>query len=127
MKLLPIVALLIGIPLAGCASGRYSPSQDIRLRTAAADGSTITGASCRLTNGEGTWFVTTPGTVSVRRDNRYLVITCTKIGDPTGIANVKPERNTAMDRGSLVTGGPLGYSYPMSPITVIMGRTELVY
>jgi hypothetical protein len=50
------------------------------------------------------------------------VITCTKTGEPAGIVNVKPDTS-----GVAVDSSHAGYSYRRTPITVIMGKTTLVY
>ncbi|MDP1645404.1 MAG: hypothetical protein Q8L71_07870 [Thiobacillus sp.] len=86
-------------------------------------------ANCKLTNNKGTWFVTSPGSVSVRRSYDDLLINCEKENQEPGLASVKSSTK-AMAFGNIIFGGVIGagvdvatgaaYDYP-TMITVLMG------
>lgn len=86
-------------------------------------------ANCKLSNNKGTWFVTSPGSVSVRRSYEDLLIDCEKDNQSPGLASVKSSTK-AMAFGNIIFGGVIGagvdmasgaaYDYP-TMITVLMG------
>lgn len=123
-----IAALLATLALTGCASIVNGNNQVISVETKS-KGEPVVGASCRLENPKGTFFVTTPGTVTVRRAYDNLAVTCEKPGIATGIASVK-SGTKAMAFGNIIFGGVIGaavdvgsgaaYDYP-TLISVDMG------
>lgn len=125
-RLLPIVFLL---PIAGCASIVDGTNQTLSVQTIAA-GHNIADAQCQLENGKGTWFVKTPGTVTVHRAYGALNLKCRKTGYQPGIATVA-SATKGMAFGNILFGGVIGagvdmsdgaaYSYP-SLITVPLGQ-----
>ena len=96
------------------------------------DGTDLDGARCEMTNDEGTWFVVTPGTVTVQRSNKDLSVVCKKTGIDVGTANVVSRTKGNMF-GNILLGGGIGaivdhnngtaYDYP-SPIKIFMGKTN---
>jgi hypothetical protein len=122
------VALL---SLAGCASITTGTTQSMSVEARTPSGEQITGANCRLVNSKGTWFVTTPGSVTIHRATMSpLSINCAKDGQQQlGVTDVKP-KSKGMTWGNLLFGGVIGVitdgvtgaaGYYPSPITVIMG------
>jgi hypothetical protein len=116
--------------LTGCASIVTGTTQPMAVETRMASGQDVTGVYCRLTNSKGTWFVTTPGTVTIHRATMSpLAVNCTKEGhEQLGVANIKP-KSKGMTWGNLLFGGVIGVitdgvtgaaGYYPSPITVIM-------
>jgi hypothetical protein len=113
--------------LTGCASIVNGSNQVISV-DARSKGQQIVGATCRLDNGKGTFFVTTPGTVTVHRAYDDMNVKCEKEGLPTGLATVKSSTKP-MAYGNILFGGVIGaavdagsgaaYDYP-SLITVLM-------
>ena len=105
-------------------------SQPLSVQTYAADGSDVDGAKCEMINDEGTWFVTTPGSTTVRRSNKDLQVVCKKPGTDAGSANVVSRTKGNMF-GNILFGGGIGaiidhnngsaYEYP-ALIRVFMGR-----
>jgi hypothetical protein len=113
--------------MTGCASIVNGNNQVVSIE-ARHKGQQVTGAACKLDNGKGTFFVTTPGTVTVHRSYDDMNVKCEKEGMQTGIAAVKSSTKP-MAFGNLIFGGVIGaaidagsgaaYDYP-SLITVIL-------
>lgn len=105
-------------------------SQALSVQTYAADGKDVEGARCEMTNDEGTWFVVTPGSTTVRRSNKDLQVVCKKPDTDVGGGNVV-SRTTGNMFGNIIFGGGIGalidhnngsaYEYP-ALIKIIMGR-----
>jgi len=116
--------------LSGCASIISGTNQPLSVQTRLTTGEEIIGANCKLENPKGTWFVTTPGTVTVHRAYDDLSINCTKAGEQPGIAAVKSSTK-GMAFGNILFGGIIGggidaatgaaYDYPPL-ITIQMGH-----
>ncbi|HEY0294622.1 MAG TPA: hypothetical protein VGC69_04705 [Bordetella sp.] len=91
-------------------------------------------ALCQLESNKGTWFVTTPGTVTIHRSYNPIHLKCTKDGVDPGIATVESSTK-GMAWGNILAGGIIGaavdmgtgsaYDYPPL-ITVLMGQTITV-
>lgn len=127
---LKAAALLLLSCLTGCASITTGTTQPMAVETRLVSGQDIIGAHCRLTNSKGTWFVTTPGTVTIHRASiAPLAIECSKDGhEQLGVSSTKP-KSKGMTWGNLLFGGVIGVitdgvtgaaGYYPSPITVIM-------
>ena len=126
-QLLVAGSLAVGL-LSGCASIVSGTNQVLSVQ-AKKGNDAITGAACTLTNNKGTWFITTPGTVTVHRAYNDLNITCKKEGIDPGVVAVK-STTKGMAFGNLLFGGLIGvavdtgsgaaYDYP-SLITINMG------
>lgn len=114
----------------GCASIVTGHNQPVSVETRA-KGAMVREASCKLENDKGTWFVTTPGSVTVRRSFADLHVRCEKDRHEPGILTVKSSTK-AMAFGNAIFGGLVGagvdiatgaaYDYP-SLITVEMGQS----
>lgn len=128
-----VVAVLSALSLQGCASIVSGATQSLSVEAKAPDGTQVTSASCKLTNDKGTWFVATPGSVSVHRSYTDLVSLCTKEGfQPTN--TVTPSSTKGMAFGNILFGGIIGggvdvatgaaYDYP-SLISVLMNPNTL--
>lgn len=125
-----VSGLLIILGLTGCASITTGTTQSISVETRMSSGQEVIGANCRLVNSKGTWFITTPGSVTIHRATMSpLDINCTKEGQrQLGVSSIKP-KSKGMTWGNLVFGGVIGVvtdsvtgaaGYYPSPITVIM-------
>ena len=134
MRILISATLLLGASfLTGCASIVNGSNQVLSVETASREGKVI-GATCELKNPKGTFFVTTPGTVTIHRAYDDLNIRCEKVGHEPGLAAVKSSTK-AMAFGNIVFGGVIGaavdagsgaaYDYP-SLITVMMGASSTI-
>lgn len=131
MKKLLLVFCALALPFiaTGCASVTGSPNQSISIQTREQAGIEVAGASCELTNDEGKWFVTTPGSVSIHRSNKDLQVSCKKSGFEPGRAAVVSDTKGAMF-GNIILGGGIGaiidhnngsaYEYP-TVIDILMG------
>lgn len=125
-----IAALTALTQIVGCASIVSGTNQSISVETRNATGA-VSGASCRLSNNKGTWFITSPGSTMVQRSFEDLSIRCDKGSEEPGLASAKSVTK-AMAFGNVIFGGPIGagvdiatgaaYDYP-ELITVFMGRT----
>lgn len=105
----------------GCASIVSGTNQVISVETVT-DAGKVDGANCKLQNDKGVYFVTTPGTVTVRRAYGDMNVSCEKDGHPTSVASVK-STTKAMMAGNILFGGLIGvgidaasgaaYDYPV--------------
>lgn len=94
----------------------------------------MAGANCKLENPKGTWFITTPGSVTIHRAYDDLSIYCTKTGEQPGLARAKSSTK-GMAFGNILFGGVIGagvdaatgaaYDYP-TLITVQLGSTATI-
>ncbi len=119
--------------LPGCATVSGSgTSQPISVQTFQSDGGELDGARCDMTNDEGTWFVITPGSTTVRKSNKDLQVVCRKTGVDVGTASVVSRTKGNM-WGNIILGGGIGavidhnngaaYEYP-GLIKIYMGRSN---
>lgn len=118
------------ITLSGCASIVSGTTQIVSVETLAPTGP-IAGATCKLENEKGVFYVTTPGTVSVRRAYGNMSVKCDKPGMPSGIASIKSSTKGMM-AGNIVFGGFIGagvdaasgaaYDYP-TVFKIMMNET----
>ena len=63
----------------GCASIVSGTNQSLSMTTSS-DGVDVQGATCQLDNDKGSWSVTTPGSVTVRRSFKDLRLACSLAG-----------------------------------------------
>lgn len=122
--------LLVTGLLPGCASIVSGTNQVVSVETRS-KGATLAGATCKLENSKGVFYVTTPGTVTLHRAYDDVSIKCEKDTMIPGIATVKSSTKGMM-AGNILFGGFIGgaidagtgaaYDYP-SLITIMMGET----
>ena len=94
------------------------------------DGEQLQGANCTLTNDKGSWFVKTPGSVSINKAYGDLTVSCSKGKDTNGVATFKSANEGAV-WGNILAGGIIGYavdagtgagfSYPPTMTIVMSG------
>lgn len=128
MKQFPASIAVIAC-LGGCASIVTGHNQTLSVDTRHLDAA-VADATCTLTNDKGTWFVKTPGSVTVRRSFQDLSAKCEKTGLAPGLASVK-STTKGMAFGNILFGGVIGagvdigtgaaYDYP-ALIVVTMGE-----
>jgi hypothetical protein len=116
-----IAAAAAAATLTGCASIVSGTNQLMSVETISKTGK-VDGASCKLQNDKGVYYVTTPGTVSVHRAYGDLSVTCEKTGVPSGLATIKSSTKGMM-AGNILFGGFIGagvdaasgaaYDYPV--------------
>ena len=105
----PITMLIGAVAVAGltgCASIVSGTSQVVSVETMQKSGP-VAGASCKLQNDKGVYYVTTPGTVTVHRAYGDMTVKCEKPGHPVGMATVKSSTK-AMMAGNIIFGGVIG-------------------
>ncbi len=106
-------ALLAAImPFAGCASIVDGTKQVVSVKTISA-AHDVDGAQCSMKNGSGTFYVKTPGTVTVHRAYGPLHVKCTKTGYQPALTTVKSSTK-GMAYGNLLFGGVIGAGVDMS-------------
>ena len=123
------VATIAVTAFSGCASIVTGSNQSLSVESATQTGQNVVGATCKLVNDKGNWFLNTPGTVTVQRSYNDLNVSCTKEGHEPGITTVK-STTKGMMAGNILFGGIIGagvdastgaaYDYP-SLIKVMMG------
>lgn len=128
---LTVIALAALSSLTGCASIVSGTSQIVSVETLHASGN-VAGATCKLQNDKGVYYVTTPGTVSVHRAYGDMSVTCEKAGFDPGLATVKSSTK-GMVAGNILLGGFIGagvdaasgaaYDYP-ALFQVMMGQQQ---
>jgi hypothetical protein len=133
IRIAAIIAVASSSVLTGCASIVNGTSQVLSVETRDKT-QQIVGASCKLDNGKGVYFVTTPGTVTVHRAYDDMTVKCEKESISPGLAAVK-STTKAMAFGNIIFGGVIGaaidagsgaaYDYP-TLISVIMGEASSV-
>lgn len=95
--------LLLGLViLTGCATIVKGTSQTIAISTPP-----VAGANCKINNGDGLWYVITPGTVTVPKSNDALMMQCVKpdYAESNGAINAKVEPWVL---GNILIGGIIG-------------------
>ena len=117
----------------GCASIVSGQNQALSVTTKN-KGTDVAGAKCSLANDKGTWYITTPGSVTVRRSFSDLSVNCALDGIDPGASMVKSSTK-GMAFGNILFGGVIGagvdmstgaaYDYP-EVIIVDMGVTTKV-
>jgi hypothetical protein len=126
-----ITALAAAVLSTGCASIVNGQNQSLSVKTNGADAEVV-GAKCTLNSNKGTWYVTTPGSVTVQRSYNDMMVTCKKDGMDDGTGAIKSSTK-AMAFGNILFGGIIGaavdtstgaaYDYP-DLITIVMGKNS---
>ncbi|MFH1334789.1 MAG: hypothetical protein ABIH77_05820 [Pseudomonadota bacterium] len=95
--------------LSGCASIVDGSNESVSVSTPPAKG-----ATCKLTNSKGTWYVNkTPGSTTVHRAYGDMKVTCKKSGYKSGKKDVK-SKTKGMAFGNVVFGGVIGAGVDMA-------------
>ncbi len=130
MRATLMAAVLAGAAgLTGCASIVSGTSQVVSVETLHPSGN-VAGASCKLENDKGVYYVTTPGTVTVHRAYGDMNVKCEKPGYDAGLATFKSSTKGMM-AGNILFGGVIGagvdastgaaYDYPVL-LQVMLGQ-----
>jgi hypothetical protein len=101
-----IIAAFTFLALTGCASITGEKMQPISVQTLH-DNREVAGVACTLTNDAGSWFVTTPGSVTVHKSTGDLAIDCKK-EEIFGRQTLVSKSNGAV-WGNIIAGGGIGY------------------
>ncbi|MGO4822905.1 hypothetical protein AB4141_00580 [Cupriavidus sp. 2KB_15] len=135
MRAITIALVYASSLFAGCASIVSGTNQVVSVETRDND-QPHAGAKCKLTNSKGTYYVTTPGTVTINRAYGDINVRCDKDGQEPGLATVK-STTKAMAFGNILFGGGgaigvavdtasgAAYDYP-EVILVRMGENSIV-
>lgn len=91
--------------LAGCASITEDKTQPVSVSTC-----DVQGAQCTLTNGEGTYYISsTPGSVVVKNASSNLSVICKKDGYQPASGTLQRTQK-GMVWGNVLAGGLIGYA-----------------
>lgn len=101
-----ILALLGVAAVTGCASVAGEKMQPVSVTTIF-DNKEIAGLGCTLTNDAGSWFLTSPASVTVHKSTGDLAIDCKK-DSYAGNATAVSKSNGAV-WGNILLGGGIGY------------------
>jgi len=120
--------------MSGCATITSTEMQPVTVAAHTVDGEAVEKCECSLKNDVGSWKVTTPGIVSVKRSAEDLMIECKKEGSPDGFARAVSRAAGGM-WGNIIFGGGIGaiidhnkgtgYDYP-NDIIVKMGQSVTI-
>ncbi|MBI3571046.1 MAG: hypothetical protein HY082_08085 [Gammaproteobacteria bacterium] len=130
-----IAALLLVVGLtSGCATITSTEMQPVTVTTHSAEGQPVEQVACSLKNDVGSWSVTSPGVVSVKRSAEDLMVECKKEGSSNGFARAVSRAAGGM-WGNILFGGGIGaiidhnkgvgYDYPNDMI-VKMGQSVTI-
>ncbi len=125
------MALAAAALSSGCATIVSGTNQSLSVETRH-KGNAVAGASCKLINDKGTWFLVTPGSVTVHRAYGDLAVNCEHEKLPPGSMLVKSSTKP-MAFGNILFGGLIGvgvdvatgsaYDYP-SLISLELGLEQ---
>ncbi len=120
MKKLALIVLASTL-FTGCASVMNDTNHGVKIETRTADGKTVTGAECKLSNDYGTMTVKSGDTAQVRRSATDLQISCEHPENGKAEARAVSRANGGM-WGNVILGGGIGalvdhnrgtaYTYP---------------
>lgn len=113
MKFKTTTAAVALTALTGCASIVSGSNQPVSVETVSNTGQQVAGASCKLVNDKGTWFVNTPGSTTVQRSYEPLSVQCEKASFVHAITNVG-STTKGMTFGNILIGGIIGAGVDMS-------------
>jgi len=99
------IAVLLGT---GCASITSGKNQPISV-DAICEGQPVIGASCEMANSKGKWYVSTPGSVTIRKAYGDLVVQCKKDGLTPAGGTFESSSNGGV-WGNIIAGGLIGYA-----------------
>jgi hypothetical protein len=98
--------LFVLVFFTGCASITGSKLQPVSVSTTC-DLVPVNDASCTLTNDKGSWFVKTPGSVTINKAYGDISVECKK-DDMKGSKTFKSSSEGAV-WGNIIAGGGIGY------------------
>ena len=125
-----VIGLISVLAITGCASVAGEKLQPVAVKTIF-ENREIMGLGCTLSNDTGTWFLTTPASVTVHKSTGDLAIDCKK-DRYAGTATAVSKSNGAV-WGNILLGGGIGYivdrntgagfDYPAN-ITVVLRQVD---
>lgn len=114
MKSLQILTLVSSaLVLFGCASITNSKLQPVSVNAFTKNGDEVEDARCSLMNDKGTWYINTPGSVTIQKSYSDMVVMCRKKGMSAGSITVVSASNGGV-WGNILAGGIIGYAVDAS-------------
>jgi hypothetical protein len=101
-----LIIILWLLAMTGCASIAGEKTQPITVQTIY-NNSEVAGIGCTLSNDDGTWFLTSPASVTVHKSTGDLAVDCKK-DDMAGHQTLVSKSNGAV-WGNIIAGGGIGY------------------
>jgi len=96
------VAAALAVGLSGCASIVKGSSETIAINT-----NPGIRANCTLSNGRGTWRLSTPGRIKVKRSKNDMDVTCKALGYQDATGSISSDFQT-WTLGNVLIGGVVG-------------------
>ncbi len=128
-----LLALVTCTGLCGCASVVNDSTHPMKVETLTADGKTVAGAECKLSNDYGLITVKSGDTAQVRRSSNDMDITCSFKGQSDARGRAISRVNSGMF-GNIIFGGGIGaiidhnkgtaYTYP-TWVRLIFGQMRV--
>jgi hypothetical protein len=116
-----LVVFVVASAVSGCATVTHDSTQPIKIEARLADGSSVNGADCKLSNDYGSIECKSGDTVQVHRSSQDLNIVCKTGGQPDAVGRAISRANAGMF-GNIILGGAIGaivdhsrgtaYTYP---------------
>jgi hypothetical protein len=97
---------MVCVLFTGCASVTGSKLQPVSV-SSTCESKPVNDASCTLTNDKGSWFVKTPGSVTVNKAYGDITIECKK-DEMKGSSTFKSSSEGAV-WGNIIAGGGIGF------------------
>lgn len=123
-----VIVVVAVFAVTGCASVAGNRMQPVTVQTIH-DSKEVAGVGCTLTNDTGSWFITTPASVSVHKSTGDMSVDCKK-DDVVGNQTLISKSNGAV-WGNILLGGGIGYivdrntgagfDYP-NTVTIVMRK-----
>lgn len=101
-----VIVVAVALAVTGCASVSGNRMQPVTVQTIH-DNKEVAGVGCTLTNDAGSWFITTPASVSVHKSTGDMAVDCKK-DDVAGNQTLVSKSNGAV-WGNILIGGGIGY------------------
>lgn len=101
-----VIGMVAVLAVTGCASVAGEKMQPVAIKTIL-NNQEVAGLGCTLSNDTGTWFLTSPASVTVHKSTGDLAIDCKK-GNLAGNATAVSKSNGAV-WGNILLGGGIGY------------------
>jgi hypothetical protein len=124
-------ALAVAVLATGCASIINDTTQPMKIETKRLDGTSVTGAECRISNDYGAITARSGETAQVRRSSKDMDITCKDPANPEAVGRAISRANAGL-AGNIIFGGGIGaiidhtkgtaYTYP-TWVQLVFGKS----
>jgi hypothetical protein len=126
-----VLAAAALVAMSGCASIVNETTHPIKIETATADGTLLSGAECKMSNEYGSFNGKSGETTQARRSGKDLDIVCKLADQPDAVGRAISRANAGL-AGNIIFGGGIGaiidhtkgtaYTYP-TWVRLVFGKT----